>query len=167
MRFEILCGNGGGLHGPTNINVAEDSLSSCGFIGFSLNLVCANLRPSEGGVMKKKKKAPVKKKAAKKTKAKPKKKKAAAKVKAAPKESPVGIVTHYFGHVNAAAITLKKPLKIGDTVHIKGHTTDLTVTISSMQIDHESVQTAKKGDSIGIGVPQKCREHDKVFLAKV
>ena len=56
--------------------------------------------------MKKKKKAPVKKKAAKKTKAKPKKKKAAAKVKAAPKESPVGIVTHYFGHVNAAAITL-------------------------------------------------------------
>lgn len=115
--------------------------------------------------VKAKKKAPAKKKAA----PKPKKKEAAAKakVKAAPKETLVGIVTHYFGHVNAAAITLKKSLKIGNTVHIKGHTTDLTVTIESMQVDHQPVQAAEKGESIGIGVPQKCREHDKVFLTKV
>lgn len=130
----------------------------------------------KGGIMKKKIKK--KKTARKKTKAKPKKKKvvkkkagprtpAATKVKAEKKETPVGIVTHYFGHVNAAAVMLKKPLKIGDTIHIKGHTTDLTVTIGSMQVDHQPVQAAKKGESIGIGVPQKCREHDQVFLAKV
>jgi len=82
------------------------------------------------------------------------------------KEEEIGTVTHYFGHVAAAAIKLKKGLKIGDTVHIKGHTTDLTVTVGSMQVDHKVVATAKKGANIGIQVPQKCREHDHVFLVK-
>lgn len=124
--------------------------------------------------MKKKTKAKAKPKAKTKKKVAPKKKVVAKKkiatkkvaVKKTPKADIVGVVTHYFGHVNAAALTLKKPLKIGDTIHIKGHTTDLTVTIASMQIDHQSVMTAKKGDSIGIQVMQKCREHDQVFLVK-
>lgn len=79
-------------------------------------------------------------------------------------EEEVGIVTHYFGHIPAAAITLSKPLKVGDTIHIKGHSTDFQITIQSMQIEHKMVSEAKKGDSIGIEVSKKCREHDKVYI---
>lgn len=78
-------------------------------------------------------------------------------------EEEVGVVTHYFGHIPAAAITLTKPLKAGDTIHIKGHTTDFQTTILSMQVKHQDVKEAKAGDSIGIKVSEKCREHDKVY----
>lgn len=78
-------------------------------------------------------------------------------------EEEVGVVTHYFGHIPAAAITLSKPVKVGDTIHIKGHTTDIQITIASMQVNHKDVPEAKAGDSIGIKVSAKCREHDKVF----
>src|SRR3989338_2207101 len=79
------------------------------------------------------------------------------------KEEAIGEVTHFFGHVPAAAVKLKKPLKIGETVHIKGHTTDIIIQIGSMQVNHKPVQAAKKGESIGIQVSQKCREHDVVY----
>ena len=55
-------------------------------------------------------------------------------------------------------------LKVGDTVHIKGHTTDITETVSSIQMEHEMIETAKKGDDIGIKVSQKVRGGDKVFV---
>lgn len=78
-------------------------------------------------------------------------------------EEEIGVVTHYFGHIPAAAIALSKPLKVGETIHIKGHTTDVQVTITSMQVDHKEVQSANAKDSIGIKISGKCREHDKVF----
>ncbi|OGQ04569.1 MAG: translation elongation factor-like protein [Deltaproteobacteria bacterium RIFCSPLOWO2_01_44_7] len=78
-------------------------------------------------------------------------------------EEEVGFVTHYFGHIPAAAIKLSKPVKSGDKIHIKGHTTDFEWTITQMQVDHKDVTEAKKGASIGIKVAEKCREHDKVF----
>lgn len=78
-------------------------------------------------------------------------------------EEEIGMVTHFFSHIPAAAITLSKPLKVGDKIHLKGHTTDLEMTIVSMQVEHKDVQEAKQGDSIGIKVEGKCREHDKVF----
>lgn len=79
------------------------------------------------------------------------------------KEEEVGQVTHFFGHIPAAAIKLSKPLKIGDKLHIKGHTTDLEVVVTTMQVEHKEVKEAKKGANIGIKVDGKCREHDKVF----
>ena len=82
-------------------------------------------------------------------------------------EEEIGVVTHYFGHIPAAAITLSKPLKVGDKIHIKGHTTDFETTIASMQVEHKDVKEAKKGASIGIGVTEKCREHDKVFRVTI
>lgn len=79
-------------------------------------------------------------------------------------EQEIGVVTHYFGHIKVAAIKLTAgEMKVGDTIHIKGHTTDLTTTVNSMQINHVAVQSGKVGDAVGIVVPDHVREHDKVY----
>ena len=79
-------------------------------------------------------------------------------------EEQIGKISHYFGHIQVAAIELADgSLAVGDTIHIKGHTTDLTEPIKSIQIEHEQVQAAKKGDSIGVKVSDHVREHDVVY----
>jgi len=75
----------------------------------------------------------------------------------------IGLVTHYFPHVQAAVIKLKSSLATGETVKIKGHTTDLTQTVASMQIDRVEIQTGKKGDEIGLQVATRVRQGDKVY----
>jgi len=75
----------------------------------------------------------------------------------------IGLITHYFPHVQAAVIKLKGPLAMGDTVKIKGHTTDLTQIITSMQIDRVDITNAKKGDEIGLQVSSRVRQNDKVY----
>ena len=76
----------------------------------------------------------------------------------------VGHVTHYFPHVNAAAIRIKKgSLQIGDQIYIKGHTTDFKETIISLQKDRQPIQKGKKGDEVGIQVKDRVREHDAVY----
>ena len=79
-------------------------------------------------------------------------------------EEKVGVVKDYFAKISVAGIDITGRLKAGDTIHIKGHTTDFTTTIQSMQVEHQSVQEARKGDAIGIKVPGHTREHDKVFV---
>jgi len=111
-----------------------------------------------------KKKKPIKKKAAVKKivkKAKVKIKIKAKKPKA--KEGVLGIITHYFPHVRAAVIKLKAPLSVGDKVKIKGHTTDFTQSVDSLQIDRVAVNTAKKGEEIGLLVNSRVRQHDVVY----
>jgi putative protease len=81
-------------------------------------------------------------------------------------EKEIGKVSGYFSHVGVAAIKLSGGLKIGEKIHIKGHTTDFEVKIGSIQIDRETVKEAKKGDHIGIKVPEKVRSGDDVFLVK-
>jgi len=81
-------------------------------------------------------------------------------------EKEIGKVSGYFSHVEVAAIKLSGGLKTGDTVHIKGHTTDFEVKVNSIQIERAEVKTAKKGDHIGIKVPDKVRPSDVVFLVK-
>jgi len=79
-------------------------------------------------------------------------------------EEQVGRVSHYFGKVGVAGIDVTAgEIKVGDTVHITGHTTDFTQTIDSMQIDNKNVERATKGDSIGIKVPDRVRPHDIVY----
>ena len=75
------------------------------------------------------------------------------------------MIDHFFGNINVAAIKLKAPLKVGDFIHVKGHTTDFTQRIESMQIEHHNVAQAKKGEDIGIKVKAKVRQHDLVYLA--
>ena len=80
------------------------------------------------------------------------------------KEKKIGDVVHYYGDIGVAGVVLIGKLKVGDTIHVVGHTTDLTGTVESIQIDHETVKKAKKGDDVGIKVPDRVREHDEVFL---
>lgn len=82
-------------------------------------------------------------------------------------EKEIGFVEHFFGHLSVAAIKITEgALKVGDTIHVKGHTTDFTEKIASMQIDNKEVSEAKKGDDIGVKMVGKCRDHDKVFLVE-
>ena len=79
-------------------------------------------------------------------------------------EQEVGYVSHYFDHLSVAAVEITDgTVEAGDTLHFKGHTTDFQTKVESMQIEHESVSSAKKGDSIGMKVNEKVRIHDKVF----
>lgn len=82
-------------------------------------------------------------------------------------EQEVGFVEHWFSKAMVAGIKITNgPLKVGDTIHIKGHTSDFKMTITSMQINNKEVQEALTGDDIGIKVPEHSREHDKVYIVK-
>jgi putative protease len=78
-------------------------------------------------------------------------------------EERVGVVRDYFAKINVAGIDLEGTLRVGDTIHIKGHTTDLEQLVESLQIEHESVEEAKAGDAIGIKVQDRCRDGDVVY----
>ena len=75
----------------------------------------------------------------------------------------IGKFTHYFPQVKAGVLKLKAPLKAGDTIRIKGHTTDFTETVISMQINHLPIEEAKKGQEIGLSVSSRVRRGDIVY----
>lgn len=78
-------------------------------------------------------------------------------------EQRVGVINDYFAQIGVAGIDLEGTLRVGDTIHIQGHTTDLEQAVESMQIEHEQVEAAKKGDAIGIKVADRCRGGDVVY----
>ena len=78
-------------------------------------------------------------------------------------EKKIGEVIKYFSKIGVAALHLSEgSLKVGETIHIVGHTTDMTQTIDSMQMENQSVQEAGKGADIGIKVKDRVRENDVV-----
>lgn len=81
-------------------------------------------------------------------------------------EEKIGKVMDYFAKVGVAGILLEGTLKVGDTVHIKGHTTDMTFTVDSMEIDRAPVPQAGKDQTIGIKVGDRVRPGDTVYLVK-
>jgi len=79
-------------------------------------------------------------------------------------EKEIGKVIHYFGHVEVGIIEIAEgKLKLGDKIAIRGHTTDFEQKVESMQVEHQDVLTAGKGDVIGIKVREKVRQHDAVY----
>jgi putative protease len=79
-------------------------------------------------------------------------------------EDLVGVVDHWYGRIKVAGVRItRQQLGVGDAIHIVGKTTDLTLTIPSMQIDHEAVLTASPGDKVGIKVPDRVRVGDEVY----
>lgn len=79
-------------------------------------------------------------------------------------EEQVGKVVKFFAKPSVAAVEVTAgALRIGDTIRIKGHTTDLEETVKSMQVEKESIDEAKPGDLVGIRVSDRVREGDKVF----
>jgi len=75
----------------------------------------------------------------------------------------IGKVTHYYTKIGVAVIELTDTIKVGDTIRIKGATSDFTQTVDSMQIEHKNVKVAKAGDSIGLKVDDRVREGDQVY----
>lgn len=82
---------------------------------------------------------------------------------AEPRMEAIGKVTGFFAHVGAVVVELTAPLRIGDRLYIKGHTTDFQQVVSSMQVDRQDVQEAAAGQSVGLKVDQRCRQHDVVY----
>ena len=79
-------------------------------------------------------------------------------------EEQIGKVVKFFAKPSVAAVEITAgTLRIGDTIRIQGHTTDLEEKVQSMQIEKESIDEAKPGDLIGIQVSERVREGDKVF----
>ena len=75
----------------------------------------------------------------------------------------IGKVTDFFARPIVAGIELTATVKVGDKIHIKGHTTDMELTADSMQINNVDVQQAKTGDSVGIKVGERVRRGDTVY----
>ncbi len=77
----------------------------------------------------------------------------------------VGTVTHYYGKIGVVIVDLSSTLKVGDRIKIENGT-ELEQTVDSMQVEHEQVEEAKKGDKVGLKVPQKVHEGATVYLAE-
>ena len=78
-------------------------------------------------------------------------------------EQRIGVVSHYFNKIHVAGVILEDDLTVGDTIHIKGHTTDFIDKVESIQLEHESIEQAKKGYDVGLKVREHVREHDVVY----
>lgn len=79
-------------------------------------------------------------------------------------EVEIGKVKHYFNHLQVAVLSLTDNLKLGDKIHILGHTTDLIERVASMEVDHHPVDWVKAGDDVAIKVNAPVHEHDMVYL---
>jgi translation elongation factor EF-1alpha len=75
----------------------------------------------------------------------------------------VGRVTHFFTKISVAVVELNAPLAVGDTILVKGPTTDFEQVVESMQIEHENIEKAEAGQSIGLKVEQRVREGDIAY----
>lgn len=75
----------------------------------------------------------------------------------------VGEVTHYYDKIGVAVVELTGSLAVGDEIRISGHGNEFTQKVDSMQIEHENVKEAKKGQAVGLKVDQKVKDSDEVF----
>ena len=79
-------------------------------------------------------------------------------------EEEIGKIAHYFSKINVGVIELSKgTLKVGETIHVKGHTTDFIQKVESLQVEHKAVDSIKKGESAGLRTECPVREQDLVF----
>ncbi len=77
-------------------------------------------------------------------------------------EVSIGKVVHYYSHLGVAVLALDDELKLGDKIHIHGHSTDFTQRVASIEIEHHSVVWVKPGDHVAIRVVDPVHEHDVV-----
>jgi len=78
----------------------------------------------------------------------------------------VGVVEKFYSKISVALVTLSGDLAVGDKIRIKGATTDFEQVVKSMQIEHESISSAKKGQKIGLKVESRARLNDEVFVVE-
>ena len=80
----------------------------------------------------------------------------------------IGVVTHYYGHLSVAVVKLEPgiTLRVGDNIHIKGHTSDFGQRVESLQVGHSPVNEVGPDDDFGLKIVQHAREHDVVYRVK-
>jgi len=78
-------------------------------------------------------------------------------------EKEIGKVDDYYSKIGVVTLELKGSLSVGDKIRVKGHSTDFIQVVDSMQIEHNSISSAKSGDMIGIKVDERARKGDIVF----
>ena len=83
-------------------------------------------------------------------------------------EQRIGVVTHYYSHLSVVAIQLEPgaTLRVGDVIHIHGHTTDFTQRVESLEVNRASVAEVGPNDDFGLKVIDHAREHDVVFKVR-
>ena len=88
--------------------------------------------------------------------------------KPASSEQRIGVVTHYFSHLSVAVMQLEPgaTLRVGDLIHIRGHTTDVTQKVESLEVDHAPVAEVGPKDDFGLKVIEHVRDHDVVFKVR-
>src|SRR5262249_15043548 len=83
---------------------------------------------------------------------------------AAPQGERIGVVTHYYSHLSVATLKLESgTLRVGDMIHIRGHTTDFSQRVESLEVDHAPATEVGPNDDFGLKVVQHAREHDVVY----
>jgi len=82
------------------------------------------------------------------------------------KSDKIGTITHFYSKIGVGIIKLSKTLKVGDNIQIKGNKTDFKQSINQMQFDHKDIESAKKGQEIGVKLDNKVRENDEVFIVQ-
>lgn len=78
-------------------------------------------------------------------------------------EVEVGRVSHYYGYIGVAGLSLTGTLCVGDTIHIRGHSTDFTQQVESIEIEHQKVERAEAGAQVGVKVKERVRQQDVVY----
>lgn len=78
-------------------------------------------------------------------------------------EVEIGRVIHFYSHICVAVLRLNENLKLGDKIHILGHTTDFVQRVHSIEVEHHPVVWVKPGDDVAIKVTEPVREHDVVY----
>jgi len=79
------------------------------------------------------------------------------------KEKEIGKITHYFNKIGVGVIELSEKLKVGDTIHIVGGERDFEQEVKSMQVEHESIEIAKKGEAVGLKLDELAKPGDHVY----
>lgn len=80
-----------------------------------------------------------------------------------PKMEAIGRVSAFFAHPSAAIVELTAPLRVGDTIYVKGHTTEFQQVVESMQMDRQPVQEGAAGQSLAVQMKDRCRKQDVVY----
>jgi putative protease len=78
-------------------------------------------------------------------------------------EAKIGTITHYYSHLNVAVLQLSDRLKVGETIHIYGHSTDFVQKVTSMEVDHHRVVVVEPGDNVAVKVIEPVRVHDAIY----
>ena len=78
-------------------------------------------------------------------------------------DSKVGKISHYYDKILVAVVELTAELKVGDRIKISGHDHEFEQTVSSIQMEHQSVEEAQSGQSVGVKVDQPVKPGDDVY----